>query len=189
MKIAALVGSLRQNSYNLQLALTLQERYKDKLDVDILDIRSLPHFDQDKELDPPDVVQRFKAAIAEADGVIIVTPEYNWSVPGVLKNALDWCSRGERVFVGKPVLTMGATPGMLGTVRAQLHLREILSSPGIQAKVLPPGGNEVLVNMAMNKFDPEQRRLVDEATLTFLDGVVEKFIAFVQEHTVQPVRA
>ena len=133
--------------------------------------------------------QRFKAAIAEADGVIIVTPEYNWSVPGVLKNALDWCSRGERVFVGKPVLTMGATPGMLGTVRAQLHLREILSSPGIQAKVLPPGGNEVLVNMAMNKFDPEQRRLVDEATLTFLDGVVEKFIAFVQEHTVQPVRA
>jgi len=186
MNTAALVGSLGKDSFNMQLALTMQERYRGKLAVDIVDIRSLPHFDQDLELDPPDAVKRFKAAVAQADGVIIVTPEYNWSVPGVLKNALDWCSRGERVFIGKPVMILGATPGMLGTVRAQLHLREILSSPGMQARVLPPGGNEVLVNMAMNKFDPARGRLVDEATLSFLDGVVDKFIDFVRETSARP---
>ncbi len=181
MKIAMLVGSLRQDSLNMQLALTIQERYKDKLDIDILDLRSLPHFDQDLELDPPEVVKGFKAAIAAADGVIIATPEYNWSVPGVLKNALDWASRGDKVFVGKPVMTVGATPGVLGTVRAQLHLREILSSPGMQAKVLPPGGNEVLINIAHEKFDTERKRLADAETLAFLDEVVDKFIAFVRE--------
>lgn len=178
LRIAMLVGSLRAESYNMQLAHTMRERYKDKMSVEILDIRSLPHFDQDAEQDPPQVVADFKRKIAGAQGVIIITPEYNWSVPGVLKNALDWASRVDKVFIGKPVMTLGATPGILGTVRAQLHLREILSSPGMQAKVLPPGGNEVLISLAPQKF--AGGRLVDEGTLAFLDSVVDKFIAFVQ---------
>ncbi len=181
MKIAALVGSLRQGSYNKQVVLTMQERYKDKLTIDLLDIGSLPFYNQDEEMNPPQVVRDFKKAIKEADGVIIVTPEFNWSVPGVLKNALDWASRVDKVFAGKPVMTVGASPGMLGTVRAQLHLREILSSPGMQARVLPPGGNEVLISVAHEKFDPETGQLTDEATLAFLDEVVDKFIAFVRE--------
>lgn len=181
MEIAVIVGSLRKQSYNKQLALTMKERYAGRLDMTMLDIGPLPHYNEDEEQNPPAVVTEFKAAVARADGVVIVTPEYNWSIPGVLKNALDWCTRGDKVFADKPVLTMGATPGMLGTVRAQMHLREILSSAGMQAKVLPPGGNEVLVNLARDKFDPDRQRLVHEDTLQFLDGVVDKFVAFVRQ--------
>lgn len=180
MNIIALVGSLRKKSFNMQLALTMQERYKDKLNIHIADLGALPHFNQDQETDPPQVVKEFKASIKEADGVVIVTPEYNWSVSGVLKNALDWASRVDKVFIGKPVMTMGVTPGMLGTVRAQLHLRQILSAPGLQANVLSPGGNEVLVNMAPEKFDPEKGRLVHEDTLSFIDSVIDKFIHMIQ---------
>lgn len=180
MNIVVLVGSLREESYNMRLAKTMQERYKDKMDMQITDIRSLPHFDQDEENDPPQVVKEFKATIANADGIMIVTPEYNWSVPGVLKNALDWTSRVEKVFIGKPVMTLGATPGMVGTVRAQLHLRDILAAPGIQARVLPPGGNEVLISAAHQKFDEHSGQLVDEETLSFLDSKIEAFIDFVK---------
>lgn len=176
LNMVTLVGSLRKESYNLQLAKTMQERYSDKMRMEIADIGALPHFNQDEENDPPEVVKQFKQSIAEADGVVIVTPEYNWSVSGVLKNALDWTSRADKVMIGKPVLTLGTTPGMMGTIRAQLHLREILSAPGIQARFLPPGGNEVLINMAAQKFSGG--RLTDETTLNFLDDVVNKFIEF-----------
>jgi len=180
MKIVTIVGSIRKESLNMQLAKTINKRYNGKFDLDIADIRSLPHFDQDEENNPPQAVKEFKAAIAQADGVIIITPEYNWSIPGVLKNALDWTSRVDKVFIGKPVMALGVTPGMLGTVRAHMHLREILSAPGMQAKILPPGGNEVLIGSAAQKFDHQTGRLVDEGTLTFLDGIVEKFINFIK---------
>lgn len=180
MNIVTIVGSLRKESYNMQLAQTMQARYQDKLNMNIADIRSLPYFDQGEENNPPQPVKEFKEAIRNADGVIIITPEYNWSVPGVLKNALDWASRVDKVFIGKPVMTFGATPGMLGTIRAQLHLREILVSPGIQAKILPPGGNEVLINFANTKIDEQTGQLVDEETLSFLDSKVEAFIDFVK---------
>ncbi|MBS4195545.1 NADPH-dependent FMN reductase [Lederbergia citri] len=180
MNIFTIVGSIRKESYNMQLAKTMQERYKDNLNIEIADIRSLPFFDQDEEHNPPQVVKDFKKAVANADGVIIITPEYNWSVPGVLKNAIDWTSRVKRVFLGKPVMPLGVSTGMLGTVRAQLHLREILSAPGIQAKVLPPGGNEVLVNFAAQKFDEETGLLVDETTISFLDDKVDKFIEMIK---------
>jgi chromate reductase, NAD(P)H dehydrogenase (quinone) len=180
MNIVTLVGSLRKESYNLQLFKTMEERYQGKLNLTLADIRSLPFFDQDEENQPPQSVKEFKEAISKADGVLIITPEYNWSVPGVLKNALDWASRVDKVFIGKPVMALGATLGMLGTVRAQMHLREILSSPGIQARILPPGGNEVLVGLANQKFHAETGRLVDEGTLRFLDEKVEAFIDFVK---------
>ncbi|MEK5444092.1 NADPH-dependent FMN reductase [Fredinandcohnia sp. FSL W7-1320] len=178
MNIVTLVGSLRKNSFNMQVAKTMQERYKDKLNMQIPDIGALPHFNQDDELDPPQVVKDFKAAIANADGVIIITPEYNWSVPGVLKNALDWTSRVEQVFIGKPVMTLGATPGMMGTIRAQLHLRDILVAPGIQANILPPGANEILINTVQQKVDEQTGQLVDESTLSFLDSKIEAFLDF-----------
>jgi chromate reductase, NAD(P)H dehydrogenase (quinone) len=180
VNIVAIVGSLRKESYNMQLAKTMQERYKGKMNIQIADIRSLPHFDQDEENNPPQPVKEFKEAIANADGVMIITPEYNWSVPGVLKNALDWASRVDKVFIGKPVMTLGATLGMLGTIRAQMHLREILVSPGIQARILPPGGNEVLIGLANQKFDEQTNQLVDEGTLNFLDSKVDAFVDFVK---------
>ncbi|MEH7305089.1 NADPH-dependent FMN reductase [Neobacillus drentensis] len=180
MKIVTIVGSLRKESYNMHLFKTMQDRYKGKIDMEITDIRSLPHFDQDEENTPPQAVKEFKESIASADGVLIITPEYNWSIPGVLKNALDWASRVDKVFIGKPVMALGVTLGMLGTVRAQMHLREILAAPGIQAKILPPGGNEVLIGLANQKFDEQTGQLVDEGTLRFLDSKVDAFINFVK---------
>ncbi|RKP58322.1 NAD(P)H-dependent oxidoreductase [Cohnella endophytica] len=180
MKIAVIIGSLRQGSYNLQLANTMKERYINKLDLDIAEIRSLPFFDQDIELNPPHAVKELLGKVASADGVFIITPEYNWSVPGVLKNAIDWLSRIDKVLIGKPVMTAGVSPGMMGTIRAQLHLREILASPGIQAKLLPPAGNEIYISSAALKFDESTHRLVDESTLRFIDRVVDKFIELVR---------
>lgn len=180
MNIVTIVGSLRKESYNMQLAKTMQERYKGKMNIEIADIRSLPHFDQDEENNPTEDVKKFKESIANSDGVIIITPEYNWSIPGVLKNALDWASRVDKVFIGKPVMALGVTPGMLGTVRAQMHLREILAAPGVQAKILPPGGNEVLIGFANQKFDEQTGQLVDEGTLSFLDSKVDAFFDFVK---------
>lgn len=180
MKILTLVGSIRNDSFNMKIARFMKDRYRGQFEMEIADIRSLPFFDQDIELDPPQIVKDFKASIANADGVIIVTPEYNWSVPGVLKNALDWTSRVERVLLNKPVMPLGATQGMLGTIRAQLHLREILVAPGIQAKILPPGSNEVLINQVAQKIDDKNGELTDQTTIDFLDSKVEAFIKFIE---------
>lgn len=180
MNVVALVGSLREDSYNLQLVQTIAERYKDKMSVSVADIESLPFYSEKLEADPPQAVLSLTQQVKASDAVIIATPEYNWSIPAVLKNALDWLSRGERVMNGKPVLPAGVSPFMMGTIRAQFHLRDILGSPGIAAKTLVPGGNEVLVTFAKEKFDETTHRLVDESTLNFLDTVVNKFIALVQ---------
>jgi chromate reductase len=180
LRFVALVGSLRSASYNMKLARMMQARYRDKFELEILSIGDLPHYNTDLEDDPPAVVRTFKQKVKEADGVIIVTPEYNWSIPGVLKNAIDWLSRGDKVMVGKPTLVAGVSNGMMGTIRAQLHLREVLASPGVSARLLPPAGNEILITFADQKFDAEGR-LVDEPTLTFIDTVMDKFIEWVQQ--------
>jgi chromate reductase len=179
MKIVALVGSLRKDSYNMQLAKTMQERYQADFELSIADIGALPHYNQDDENHPADVVHTFKKQVADADGVLIVTPEFNWSIPGVLKNALDWLSRVDRVMINKPVMIAGVSGGMMGTIRAQLQLRQMLASPGIAARVLPPAGNEVVINFASQKFDASGR-LADAATLAFLDEVVKKFIDWIK---------
>lgn len=178
MKIVALVGSIRDESYNLGLMKTLQERYSEKLEITIANIKELPFYNEDTENNPSELVQQFKKEIAEADGIIIATPEYNWSIPGVLKNALDWLSRVDQVLQKKPTMIVGASTGQVGTLRAQLHLRQILSSPGLSARVLPPAGNEILVNHAGSKFD--NGKLTDETTLDFIDGVMDRFISWVK---------
>lgn len=166
-----MVGSIRKESYNQKIVTFLQNRYKDSLDIKVLPIKNLPYFDQDQELSPPGVVKQFKKVVKEADAVLICTPEYNHSVPGVLKNAIDWLSRVDKVLVKKPTLIVGATTGMLGTIRAQMHLRQILASNS--ASVLP--GNEVLINFVDKKLD-ENGLLIDEATVSFIDHVIDEFI-------------
>ncbi|MCL6516070.1 NADPH-dependent FMN reductase [Alicyclobacillus sp.] len=172
----ALVGSLRQASFNMRLARWMQERYRGRWDIEVEPIGELPFFNQDQESQPPATVRAFKERIRRAQSVLIVTPEYNWSVPGVLKNAIDWLSRGDKGMIGKPVLVAGVSTGMMGTIRAQLHLREILASPGVGARPLPPGGNEILVTFAQDKFS--DAGLTDEATIQFIDQVVDRFLAF-----------
>ena len=178
MKIVAIVGSLRKDSLNMQLVKTIEKRYSHLFEVEIADIGNLPYFNEDDEKTPSEVVQNFKKMITEADAVLISTPEFNWSISGVLKNALEWLSRVDKVrLAGKPVLPMGVSQGALGTVRAQLHLRQVLMS--IQATTMPPAGNEIFIGSAGQKF--QDGELTDETTLKFLDQVVDKFVTFVKE--------
>jgi NAD(P)H-dependent FMN reductase len=178
LKGIILVGSLRQSSYNRMLAETMRERYRARMNLDIADLQAIPMYNQDEEQDPPAAVRDLKGKIREADAVLIITPEYNWSVPGVLKNALDWISRVDKVLAGKPVMTAGVSTGQMGTIRAQLHLRDILAS--MRARLLPPSGNEILIGSAAGKFDEASRRITDEAALQFIDGVFERFLAFIR---------
>ncbi|MEK5172227.1 NAD(P)H-dependent oxidoreductase [Heyndrickxia sp. FSL W8-0496] len=178
MKIVAIVGSIRKESYNLKLAKYIQTRYADRFDLEILNIKDLPHYDQDIEMNPPEVVTEFKGKVAEADAVLWVTPEFNYSIPGVLKNAIDWLSRVEKVMIGKPSWIMGATMGALGTVRAQQHLRDILFCPGVGSPLLP--GNEVYVGSVHEKID-ESGNLTHESTVKFIDLVVDNFINWMNQ--------
>ncbi|SHE93640.1 NAD(P)H-dependent FMN reductase [Seinonella peptonophila] len=180
MKIVALVGSNRSDSYNKKLALFMKERYQAKLSIELVPIDQLPIYNQDDELNPPDIVKLVKAQIADSDGVLMLTPEYNHSISAVLKNALDWCSRVEQVLVNKPTMVAGASMGLHGTVRAQMHLRDILNSPGVSALVLP--GNEIFVGVVHEKID-EAGQLIDQPTIEFIDQVVDRFIKWI--HTVK----
>jgi NAD(P)H-dependent FMN reductase len=180
MKVIAIVGSIRDQSYNLKLAKYVQRRYKEKVDIEIVNIKDLPFYDQDIEENPPVVVTGFKRKVAEADAVLWLTPEYNYSIPGVLKNAIDWLSRVDKVMIGKPSWIMGATMGNLGTVRAQDHLRDILFSSGVNSPLLP--GNEVYIGAVHEKID-EAGNLTHEPTIQFLDMVVENFVKWYnQQH-------
>lgn len=179
MNIIAIVGSLRKDSYNKKLADVIRERFKEQFSLQIADISTLPYYNEDNENSPPDTVNDLKQQINASDAVLIITPEFCWTIPGVLKNTLDWLSRGDRVMVRKPTMLAGVSSGMMGTIRAQLHLRQILASPGLQAKVLPPAGNELLIGNASQKFD-DNGQLTDESTLQFIDDVINRFIAHVQ---------
>lgn len=176
MKIVAIVGSNRKQSYNKKLVTLMKERYRDKVDIEIVPIEELPMYNQDDELTPADIVLQIKKIIASSDGVLIATPEYNHAIPAFLKNALDWFSRVDKVMIKKPVMIVGATPGVLGTVRAQVNLRQILSAMG--TLTLP--GNEVFINTIHEKVD-EAGNLTHEPTLTFLDSVMNNFIDWVEK--------
>jgi chromate reductase, NAD(P)H dehydrogenase (quinone) len=179
MKIVAIVGSNRKESYNKKLAVYLQKRYQMNVDIEILPIEQLPMYNQDDELNPPDIVNEIKSRVKESDGVLFITPEYNHSVPAFLKNAIDWFSRVDKVLVNKPVMVMGSSLGALGSVRAQIHLRQILNSPGIAALTLP--GNEVIIGSVHEKLD-ETGKLIHEPTIQFLDTVLNNFVEWVKRN-------
>lgn len=129
MQILALSGSLRKESFNTALLRSLQAFAPEGMVIQVADIGALPLYNQDAEAAFPSEAKALKNAIEAADGIIVATPEYNRSVPGVLKNAIDWASRpwGQNSFAGKPVLTMGVSVGKIGTAVAQSHLRQILA--------------------------------------------------------------
>ena len=126
MSILGFVGSLRQGSYNRALLRAAQVMVPSEARLEIFDLARIPFFNQDLETQPVEKVKEFKPSIRAADALLIVTPEYNYSMPGVLKNALDCASRPyvDNVLDGKPAAIMGASMGMLGTARAQYHLRQ-----------------------------------------------------------------
>ena len=172
MNIVAIVGSLRKDSYNKRLAYFMKERYEGKLNIDVLLLNDIPPFNEDIEENPPHPVKEFKDKIKNSDGILFVTPEYNHSIPGVLKNALDWCSRVERVMADKPSFIVGASNGSIGTARCQSHLRQVLNTGGIGVKNLPT--NEMLVKTVQDQF--EGNRLTSETTIKYLDRSVDRFL-------------
>jgi len=179
MKVVAIVGSIRKDSYNLQLAKHVQKRYASQFELEILNLSTLPMYNQDIELDAPQEVLDFKAKVKEADAVLWVTPEYNSTIPGVLGNAIDWLSRVEKVMNGKPSIIMGSSMGILGSVKAQMHLRDILFASGLNSPLLPM--NEVYVGAVHEKFDAEGN-LTDESTIDFLDSVISNFQEWMKQY-------
>lgn len=177
MKIAAIAGSISKGSNNKKLVRYMKDRYKDKLDIEILDLGDVPMYNEDNEMNPPQIIKDMRKKILESDGILISTPEYNHSIPGVLKNTLDWLSRVENVMVGKPGMVVGASTGMFGTVKAQMHLRQILNSVGIGVITLP--GNEFFLGGVQDKMD-EDGNITDELTIKFLDQSVDEFIKWVK---------
>ncbi len=128
MHIVAISGSLRKDSYNTKLAHAFAALAPEGAEVEVVSIADLPFYDQDAEAAFPTAAQALKDKVNAADAVILVTPEYNRSVPGVLKNAIDWLSRpyGKNSFAGKPVLVAGVSIGKIGTAVAQSHLKQIM---------------------------------------------------------------
>lgn len=151
--ILAISGSLRRGSFNTALARHITSIAPADVAVEVVRLNAIPLYDGDLEdaSGRPSSVLALQKRIAIADGVIIATPEYNFSIPGVLKNALDWVSRGERPFYRKAVGVVGASGGPIGTARSQYHLRQNLQ--GLEAQVMPKP--EVFVTDAESKFDAD----------------------------------
>lgn len=178
MKIVTIVGSLREESYNKKVAKFIKEKFKDKLEMEILYLNDLPVFNEDIEDNPPRSVLDFKEKIKDSEGVLFSTPEYNHSIPGGLKNALDWCSRVDRVLSNKPTFIVGSSDGNVGTARSQAELRKVLNCPGIAALNLP--GNHVLIETVQDKFD-EDGNFTDKRTIERLGNVIDNFIEWAKK--------
>ena len=161
LTILGIAGSLRKESYNRAALRVAQKLAPEGMRIESFDLHGIPPYDQDLESPPPERVTQLKTAVRAADGILFVTPEYNYSIPGVLKNAIDWGSRpyGDSAWEGKPVAVMGASPGNLGTARAQYHLRQVF----VFLNMFPLNRPEVMIGNADERFD-DQGSLTDEDT-------------------------
>jgi chromate reductase len=173
IKILGFAGSLRKGSYNKMLLQEAVRLAPQNAQIETFDLAGIPLYNQDEENDPPQRVKEFKAKIRASDALLIVTPEYNYSIPGVLKNAIDWASRpyGDNAFDGKPVAIMSASTGMIGGARAQYHLRQIC----VFLNMYPVNTPEVFVSFAPQKFD-ENGRLTDENTKRFITQLLQNLV-------------
>ncbi|MFN0244320.1 MAG: NADPH-dependent FMN reductase [Planctomycetota bacterium] len=175
IRILGIVGSLRKKSYNraaLRAAMSLAPQ---GATVEAFELDGLPGFNEDDEKSPPAQVVELKKHIRAADALLIVTPEYNYSVPGVLKNAIDWASRpyGDSAWAGKPAAIMGASVGGIGTARAQYHLRQML----VFLDVLALNKPEVMIGNAASKFDAEGN-LTDDKTKEAIQKQLAALVAW-----------
>ena len=178
IKVLGFAGSLRQGSYNKALVRSAADLVPDDLQLEIFDLEGIPPFNQDIEQNMPNKVREFKTRIREADAILIATPEYNFSVPGVLKNAIDWASRpyGDNPFDGKPVAIMSASPGMLGGANAQFHLRQTC----VFLDMYPINKPLVIVTFAQDKFDANGK-LVDDNTKKFLRQLLDNLVKWTRK--------
>lgn len=177
IRILGIAGSLRRESYNRAALRAATKLVPAGAVLEIFELDDIPLFNQDEDQHPPAKVVELKRQIRAADAILFVTPEYNYSVPGVLKNAIDWASRpyGDSAWNGKPVAIMGASVGALGTARAQYHLRQIM----VFLNMFPINQPEVMIGNAATRFDPEGN-LTDETTTKLIRQLLQNLVAWTQ---------
>ena len=173
IRILGIAGSLRRDSYNRAALRTATTLVPDGAMLETFDLAGIPVFNQDEEHNPLATVVELKRRIREVDAMLFVTPEYNYSVLGVLKNAIDWASRpyGDSAWNGKPAAIMGASPGALGTARAQYHLRQML----VYLNRFPINQPEVMIGNAAARFDKEGN-LTDATTQDFICQLLQHLV-------------
>lgn len=173
LKIIGICGSLRKASYNRMALNTAQKNMPANVEFEIVEIGALPHFNQDLEENPPTSVITLRKKIKSADAILFAVAEYNYLVSSVLKNAVEWASRpyGKAVLDRKPVAMMGASTGMMGTGRAQYHLRQIL----VQTNSFVLNRPEVMISSVQDKFD-QDGSLHDEKTLQKIKDLINALI-------------
>jgi chromate reductase len=178
-RIAVIVGSLRKDSFNKKLATALSRLGPADFGFETSRIDDLPLYNQDDDADPADSVKRLKSEITAAQGLLFVTPEYNRSMPGVLKNALDHGSRpyGKSVWNNKPAGVIGASIGAMGTALAQQHLRNVLAY--LNVPVL--GQPEAFVHAKEGLFDADGN--IGSASREFLQGWMDRYVDWIRQHT------
>jgi len=178
IKILGMAGSLRKGSYNRSALRAAVSLAPENTVVEIAEIGNLPLFNQDLEQNLPEEVKEFKEKIKLTDAILFVTPEYNYSVPGVLKNAIDWASRPytDNSWKEKPVAIMSASTGMLGGARAQYHLRQML----VFLNMFPINRPEVMIAKAPEKFD-EKGNLTDEETKKRIGELLGALVAWTKK--------
>ena len=176
VKILGISGSLRKQSCNRGLLQAALEEAPSNCSLEIFNLDGIPLYNQDEETNLPESVINLKQKVSTADAILIATPEYNYSMPGVLKNALDWGSRpyGDNAWNNKPVAIMGASPAMQGTSRAQYHLRQVFVYLNMHALNQP----EIMVGSLQDSFDskgalidPKTRKKISELLIALIDHV------------------
>jgi chromate reductase len=173
IKILGFGGSLREGSYNWALLENAKEMMPEGSELTLYDLKDIPVYNQDLDENLPDSVKKFKEAVRNADGILISTPEYNFSIPGFLKNALDFASRppSDNPFPGKPVAIMSASGSMLGGARVQYHLRQVLGYLDMKQIYKP----EVFLTFAHTKFD-QNMKLTDDGAREFIKQLLAKLV-------------
>jgi len=177
MKLVGIVGSNADKSYNRVLLQYIQKQFKNKFELELIEIKDIPLFNQSDDQTNSPVIQSINRKILQSDGVIIATPEHNHTIPASLKSVLEWLSFKIHPLENKPVMIIGASYYDQGSSRAQLHLRQILDAPGVHALVMP--GNEFLLGKVREAFD-DNGDLKDEKTIEFLGSVLDKFLRYIE---------
>ncbi|MFU2205564.1 NAD(P)H-dependent oxidoreductase [Streptococcus pluranimalium] len=177
MKFVGIVGSNADQSYNRMLLQFMQRHYKIKCEIEVLEIKDVPMFNQDEDQSDNFALRYLYNKITRADGVIIATPEHNHTITPALKSTLEWLSFGDlHPFENKPIMIVGASYYDQGTSRAQVHLRKILEAPGVNAYAMP--GNEFLLGKAKEAFD-DKGDIINPSTVDFLGSCLDNFIKYV----------
>ena len=178
MNVIGISGSLRKGSFNTAALRAAQGLAPEGMTIEVAQIGDLPLYNDDvRAAGFPPPAERLRAQLAAADAILLVTPEYNYSISGVLKNAIDWASRPpSQPFEAKPVAIMGASPGLFGSARAQYHLRQML----IFLNAMPLNRPEVMIGQAQNKFDADGN-LTDEAAKGFIRDLMANLTSWARQ--------